>query len=233
MRAITIHITTSQGGFGAFHRGLMNRKGVSLQALHELRLLNDGSTVMLYEYSGEQETAEELAREYLGQEDVEWQIGRIDDNELMYAHAEPSGTIQTLLWLLGEYRVVVDWPITFPRDEEAKVTLIGDDDQFRQSLSNLPDRTNVRVERKGTYRPELERLASGLTERERRTVLTAVGLGYYQNPRQANYEDIADELDCSTGTVGTHLRNAESKVMQELMTGESAPDTASRSPVVR
>lgn len=233
MRAITIHTTTARGGFGAFHRGVVDREGVSLQALHELRLLNDGSTVMLYEYSGDRGTAEELAREYLGQEDVEWQTGRIDHNELMYAHAEPSGTIQMLLWLLGEYRVVVDWPITFPRDEEAEVTLIGDDDQFRQLLSNLPDETNVRVERTGTYRPELERLTSRLTERERRTVLTAVGLGYYRNPRGANYEDIAEELDCSTGTVGTHLRNAEAKVMQELMAGESAPETASRSPVVR
>lgn len=229
MRSITARITAIEGSFGPFHRGVVETEGIDLRALHELRLLNDGSTVMLYEYSGSREKAEALAKEYFGQGDSEWQTGRINDNELMYAHAEPSELVKALLWAIREYRIVVDWPITFHSDAEIEVTLIGDDGQLQRAVSDDIEGVSIRIERTGDYLPELERLASGLTEREYRTLKSAVELGYYQNPREANYRDIAQELDCSTGTVGAHLRNAESKVMQGVIVEGGSPHDRSNS----
>lgn len=216
MRATTFRVTAEQGWFGPFHRAVVEACEVTLRALHELRLLDDGSTVLLYEYDGDRAVAAELAEAHLGPDDA-WQTGRIDGAEWMFAHADPSETVQELLATRGEHRIAVDWPIVFPSDETAVVTLVGDDEELRRSLEAAPDALTIGVERTGEYRSESERLVASLTDRERRTLITAVELGYYRNPREVNYEDIAATLDCSTGTVGTHLRNAESKVMEGLL----------------
>ncbi|MUV86558.1 hypothetical protein GJ631_08255 [Natronomonas sp. CBA1123] len=232
MRAVTLRVSSEQGWFGPFHRGVVESPDVSLQALHELRLLDDGSTVLLYEYVGSRAAAEQLAEECIDGDDA-WQTGRIDGNEWMFAHAEPSGLLRSLLGLLGTRRIAVDWPVTFRSDETAEVTLIGDDEELRRSLGDVPESVSVSVERTGEYRSESERLLAELTDRERHTLAVAVELGYYRNPRAANYADIAAALDCSTGTVGTHLRNAESKVMQALSGREECRDTESALPTSR
>ena len=232
MRAITLRVGAEQGWFGPFHRGVVESPDVALRALHELRLLEDGSTVLLYEYEGDRAAAADLAAEHLGAEGEAWQTGRIDGAEWMFAHAEPSGLVRSLLALLGEFRVAVDWPIRFPADDEAVATLIGAEDELGRALEAVPSEVSVRLERTGEYRSEPDRLTAGLTERERHTLATAVDLGYYRNPREANYEDVAAELDCSTGTVGAHLRNAEAKVMGALV-GDQQSAEDPRTPVTR
>lgn len=224
MRAITLRVSSEQGWFGPFHRGVVESPDVALRALHDLRLLADGSTVMLYEYDGDPAAAATLAEGHLGSAGGTWQTGRIDGTEWMFAHAEPSGLVRSLLTLLGEFRVAVEWPVRFPADDEAVATLIGDDGELGRALEAVPGGVSVRLERTGEYRSEPDRLTADLTERERRTLATAVDLGYYRNPREANYEDVAAALECSTGTVGEHLRNAEAKVMGVLVGGESRGD---------
>lgn len=233
MRASTFRVTAEQGWFGPFHRGVVESADVTLQALHDLRLLEDGSTVLLYEYSGDREAAATLAEEHFGPAEEAWQTGRIDESEWMFAHAEPSGLVRGLLAVLKKRRISVDWPIDFPTGQTAVVTLVGDDAELRRSLEAIPDAVSVSIERTGEYRSEAERLSAALTDRERHTLATAVQMGYYRNPREANYEDVAAALDCSTGTVGTHLRNAESKVMQELIGEAQVVNRGSPSPTVR
>lgn len=232
MRAITLRVSPEQGWFGPFHRGVAESPELALRALHELRLLEDGSTVMLYEYEGDRSAAAALADEHLGAEGEAWQTGRIDGAEWMFAHAEPSGLVGSLLALLGRFRVAVEWPVRFPTDGAALATLVGGDEELDRALDAVPESVSIRLERTGEYRSEPDRLAAGLTERERHTLATAVDLGYYRNPREANYEDVAAALECSTGTVGEHLRNAEAKVMGALLGGEPSPADA-RQPVTR
>lgn len=227
MRAVTLRVSSEQGWFGPFHRGVVESSEVSLRALHELRLLDDGSTVLLYEYDGNRDAAERLAEEYIDSEDAVWQTSRIDGDEWMFAHAEPSGLLRGLLDILGTRRIAVDWPVTFPTDETAVVTLIGDEEELRRSFAGVPDAVSVSVERTGEYRSEPERLLAALTDREHHTLSVAVELGYYRNPRAVNYADIAAELDCSTGTVGAHLRNAESKIMQAIIGGRRTREESS------
>nr|WP_276252178.1 helix-turn-helix domain-containing protein [Halomicroarcula sp. SHR3] len=42
-------------------------------------------------------------------------------------------------------------------------------------------------------------------------------MGYYDQPRGATQADVAEVLDCSPQTAGTHLRKAESKVMRAVL----------------
>lgn len=216
MHAGTVRLSAAHGGFGPFHQALIDCPDVSIVALHELRLLADGSTVMLYEYRGPRDVAEQIARTDLEADESAWKTARIDDRELLYTHAEPSDLLRETLRILDVHPVVVDWPIRFATDGTAIVTLIGRTEAIREAMSIDVGDVDVRVERIGEYTSDGAELAPDLTARELDAVQTAVELGHYENPREATYADIAEALDLSTGTVGHHLRNTEAKLMQHV-----------------
>lgn len=216
MDSATVRLSAATGGFGPFHRAVVVRPELSLVALRELRLLADGTTVMLYEYNGPPEVAEEVAREHLTEAGAEWHAACIDGQEMMFAHTEPSALLEGILEHLDHHPVVVDWPIRFATDGTAIVTLIGQSGVIREAMSMGIDEIDVRIDRFGEYTPDVTGRAPDLTDRELRALRTAVELGHYENPRGATYADLAAELGCSTGTVGHHLRNAEAKVMQHM-----------------
>lgn len=216
MKAGTVRVSASAGGVGPFHRAVVEATELSLVALHELRLLADGTTVMLYEYSGPREVAEEVAMEHFNGETAAWRTASIDGQEMMFAHSKPSDLLEQMLQLLDAFPVVVDWPIRFATDGTAIVTLIGRTEEIRNAMSMEPDEIDVQIDRIGEYTHDTAELAPDLTDRELNTIRTAVDMGHYENPREATYADLAEALECSTGTIGHHLRNAESKLMQHM-----------------
>lgn len=217
MRAVQALISPNRGWFGPFHRSTVEADAVSLEALHAMRLLDDGSSVMLYEYVGDRGEAESLAADHFGVDCVGWQVSGLSGRQLMYAHAQPSDMITGLLLLLGKRKVIVDWPVTFVDDSTLSVTLVGDGGEIRALLEAIPDDVRVSLERTGDYRLEVDRLLSRLTPREREILRTAFELGYYRNPREATYDDVSEAVGCSAGTVGHHLRNVEEKLMSNLL----------------
>lgn len=216
MQAGTIRVSATAGGVGPFHQAVVETTELSLVALHELRLQADGTTVMLYEYNGPQEVAKEVAEENLTGKGTTWRASSIDGKEMMFAHSEPSDLLEQMLQLLETFPVVVDWPVRFATDGTAIVTLIGRTEEIRNAMSVDTSEIDIRVDRIGKYTHDATEHALDLTDRELRAIRTAVDIGHYENPREATYDDLANELECSTGTIGHHLRNAEAKLMQHM-----------------
>lgn len=96
---------------------------------------------------------------------------------------EPNATVTGLLWALDEWKLVVDPPMRFSRHGDLLVTLIGDEGEIRDALSNLPDVVRVSIERTGDLQPEVDQVLDELTERELETLRVAIDMEYYQNPR--------------------------------------------------
>lgn len=223
MRAIRVRIQPERGWFGPFHRATAETDDISILAVHALRLLADGSSVLLYEYTGDRAVAEALATDRLDGE-VSWQVTELSGRQLMYANTTPSAMTAGILGVLDEWTVVVDWPIRVVDGTDIVLTLVGDDAELQGAIDAVPEGVRVQVERTGAYRPGPDRLLARLTPRERETLRAAARLGYYRNPREATYEDVATEVGCAAGTVGHHLRNAETKVMGSLLGQGAGPD---------
>ncbi|WP_435095118.1 helix-turn-helix domain-containing protein [Halorubrum sp. N11] len=67
-----------------------------------------------------------------------------------------------------------------------------------------------------------------LTAVQRRTLLRAVGSGYYADPREATLTDLAAEFDVSKSAVSQRLHGAEATIVRRLveeMAREESPDS--------
>jgi len=58
---------------------------------------------------------------------------------------------------------------------------------------------------------------SRLTEKQRRALLTAFDLGYYDLPRRVSSEEIAKKLDLVSSTFISHRRKAERRILTEII----------------
>ncbi len=62
---------------------------------------------------------------------------------------------------------------------------------------------------------------SKLTEKQRRILLSAYDLGYYDIPRRFDSEQLAKKLNLGRSTVAEHLRKAEHRLITEVISYKS------------
>lgn len=132
-----------------------------------------------------------------------------------FIHLDMSSAVGRVVELAHEHTLIIDTPITFDGDRMC-VTLIGLDTGLRSVLQTLPDAIDVSVRDAGDYDPGTDDLLSPLTDRQLEVFGTAIEHGYYEVPRRATHQDIADELGCAPSTIDEHLRKAESSVIPHL-----------------
>lgn len=134
-----------------------------------------------------------------------------------YAFVRAAPSDDELEWMTAFYQssIVLMPPVVYDADGEAVFEVLGDPDDLRGLLDELPDRVDRTIERVGEF-DRHRSPAAALTGRQRDVVETAVELGYYDVPREATLEDVAGELDVAASTVSDHLRKAEAEVMTSL-----------------
>lgn len=215
MRYVEVTLRPERGYFHRFDEVLAAEPDVTEEAIHQMNLLDDGTAVMLSEYSGDRERVEAVLDEHY-EHAIAYQTSETGENTLVYAHIEPSELVEQLLSITRSTNVVLDFPMVFTRDGGLRVTVVGEDEAIRDAMPEVPDGVRLGVERTGTYRRDSDRLYAELTSRQQEILDTALRLGYYEEPRRVTYTDIAEELDCTATTVGEHLRKVEATVLREI-----------------
>jgi len=64
---------------------------------------------------------------------------------------------------------------------------------------------------------EPESPGDGLTDRQYEALRTAYELGYFDIPRRASLDDVAEELDITASSVSERLRRAQTQLIQETV----------------
>lgn len=168
-----------------------------------------GTPTVLFRVEGDREAYREriAAVDSIVEFDVTPATG---DSFYSFVRAEPSEPEWEWMRAFAQTNVVVVPPVVYSADGETVFEVLGDPADLRGVLSGLPDRVDATVERAGAF----DRQRGGrLTARQREVVATARDLGYYEVPREATLDDVADALGVAASTVSDHLRKAESAVM--------------------
>lgn len=183
-------------------------------AIHQTRLLDDGTEVTLLDVRGDLDRLEAALADVPSL--IEFEIAGERDGTV-YCHSEPHDRAKHLLSVQSKSDLVVRTPLRFTGDGGLRVTLLGDDADFQRAVEQVPGDLEFEVERIGEYSPAVDGLRSALTERQREVLEVAIREGYYENPRQASQREVAEILGITPGTVSQTLRRIEANVFAEFV----------------
>lgn len=216
MRYVTVVARPRDGALHPLDRTLGDDPAVTREAIHRVELLDDDSVVMFAEASGD---ADRL-RQILADSDHVRDFTVTDDGDgrmFSYSHYEPNEAIRELMTRRREQELLVKMPVEYTADGGMRATYVGRAEDFRGAMADQPESVDVEILSTGEYRPDAEDLYARLTARQREILAAAVELGYYDNPRRATQEEVAETVGASASTVGEHLRKVEASVFAELV----------------
>ncbi|MFB6139204.1 MAG: helix-turn-helix domain-containing protein [Halosimplex sp.] len=218
MRYVTLLVTPTEGqGFHPVSERIVADPDVHGEAIHRMDDLGDGTVTLLAEVSGDADRYRALLADSPEVEEFTVADGE-GDRAWGYSRVETNDLVEYMLEQDRELELVRDMPIELTDDGGQRVTLIGTEAAFSRAAGfPEPGGYEITVEKTGEYRPESDRLVDALTERQREVLEAAVAVGYYETPREATHEDVADVVGCSPATVGEHLQKIERAVFGALI----------------
>lgn len=108
------------------------------------------------------------------------------------------------------------------RDGKVKLTFLGSQRQLRGILQRLEGAVPCRIVSLGEAKFPLDSPLSRLTDKQVRVLLTAYSLGYYDIPRRATSDELANVLKIRNATLVMHRRRAERKLLADLLGGSKS-----------
>jgi len=124
--------------------------------------------------------------------------------------------MEALFSVLSWRELVVVPPVVY-RDGTVHARMVGTTGTVGTIVDELPDGVDVEVEAVGERGVGAAPVAAALSDRQREAVEAALSLGYYDQPRSATHEDVANALGCAPSTASEHLRKAEAKLVRATM----------------
>lgn len=140
-----------------------------------------------------------------------------DDSFYLYIQERSAGVGRKLLKAFSQPSLIALPPIEFTPEGTVEITVIGKPEDLHTALDTIPSKIQVDVGEIGEYDKIHSLLASTLTDRQVEALRTGVQLGYYELPRAATVEEIAEKMGCGAGTASEHLQKAESKLILALI----------------
>jgi hypothetical protein len=176
----------------------------------------DGTGILLYRLRGDATTLESRLEEHPLV--LDWDLFEGPGADVYcYLYLDSGEPASKLMSLVGQDGLIVETPIEFTGDGSLRLTVAGTDEMIQDAYRAIPERFDYEIIKTGEYDPTSEWSVLDLTTRQHEVLRTAVEIGYYDVPKQATHQDIANELDCATSTVDEHLRKAESTVFLSLL----------------
>lgn len=215
MRAAELHVRPENGAFPGVDEAIAAERGVRREALLTLEWHSDGSYALLYRLSGGD--ADAVRAVLAGRDDVHrYDVVGDDQHRYAYVHVTEREVLSELLAIAERHALLVDPPFRFT-DHGVRVTVAGADAALRAAFEDAVGRVPIDVERIGGYDPDEPALRGRLTDRQYEALAVAREMGYYETPRTASFEDVADELDCAPSTANELLRRAEARLVDGVL----------------
>lgn len=99
----------------------------------------------------------------------------------------------------------------------ATLSLVGPQETISQTIRAYEAAgVSTDLRRLGAYKGRSEP-TDALTDRQHEVIRTAFDMGYYDVPRAASTEAVADELDLDGSTVAEHLQRAERNLLSQVL----------------
>lgn len=110
---------------------------------------------------------------------------------------------------------------TIIAQDKITVTMLGENENLNRFLDYIKKGEN-KILSINVYRASYQKhdLLNVLTEKQRDILKAAHQFGYYDYPKKINSEKLSKKVDVSKATLVQHLRKAEGRIMNEILTGK-------------
>jgi len=116
-------------------------------------------------------------------------------------------------------KLLVARPPDFLDVDRMKVEVLGKETDVKKILQNASRWSNTyKILGLTSIDKKEEPLLSKLSMKQRQALLTAFALGYYDVPRKISSEELSRHLDADKSTIVEHLRKAEKKLIDGIIT---------------
>ncbi|MXV61007.1 bacterio-opsin activator [Natronorubrum sp. JWXQ-INN-674] len=208
METVRIAITHTETTIHPIHSVVCNSDALSRELLLYFTI-DDGFETAINYVEGDPAAYEEALRTDLDIDDYEVYP---DGNDGCYSYLRNE--LDTYNWDLAaafqRETLGVIPPIECLPDRRMIVSLVVTSEDFRRIREEVPNELSVDVISVGSV-PQVSR--SRLTATQRETIRTAWELGYYEIPREATLQDLAERLDASVSTVSDLLRRGQASLV--------------------
>lgn len=135
---------------------------------------------------------------------------------------DPSKAVfaDRLFDLLATSTIVVLTPAVY-REGTVHLQLVGENAEIQAIMDHLPPSLDVAVHEISGTVPQQKTAVERLSDRQHEALRVALAIGYYDQPRQATHEDVADRLGCAPSTASEHLRKAEAALVRATIVGRT------------
>lgn len=140
-----------------------------------------------------------------------------DDSFYLYVRERLAGEDRAFSEAFAQSGLLLVLPVTYCPDGSVHVSAVGPATAVQTAVESVPETMGVEVLTVGEYTSGRLDSRLELTQRQFEAVEVAVETGYYSATREAGLAEVAERLDCSTGTAGELLRRAERTVMSTLV----------------
>ena len=151
------------------------------------------------------------------------------DGFYLYVHADLDGLDRGLADAVDRPGVLLVPPLEYRMDGTLVASLVGPAEALSATVDEIPDALDPEVLHVRPYGERSFRTAGALTDRQREIVYAALAEGYYEEPREASVEDVAEATGCAPSTAAEHLRKAEAAVMERAASGPVTEPAVGRS----
>lgn len=186
----------------------------SARALHG-NLAEDGVVTLLLHVGGD---GDRFAAALDGIPEVlDYGVTPVADREFYcYVHNETTAVDGALFAAFFRESVVQLSPVEYRGDGTATFAVGGAPGALQEAVADAPPGVELRVEGVGDDVAGRPSAAATLSDRQREAAEVAVELGYYDVPRRAGHEDVAEAMGCAPSTAAEHMRKAESRVFSSM-----------------
>lgn len=185
--------------------------------LYDWNMSHEDGAAALLEVDGDIESFRENVSDTHGVRSAD--MNPVTDNRFVLLYElEPTSVplLKKILSAITRQGIVVAKPAVY-RDGQVQARIVGRAPILQEAVEQLPTELNIEISEIGDFNRSWQTPMSGLSERQREALMTAFELGYYEYPREATHEDIANHLECAPHTASEHLQKAEMTIISEVL----------------
>ncbi|MFC4551838.1 MULTISPECIES: helix-turn-helix domain-containing protein [Halorussus] len=142
------------------------------------------------------------------------------DGFYAYLRNELSDLSRRLFGTFTRGSLLVVPPLEYGGDGSATLSVFGPIDEVQAAIEEVPDPFEATIEEVSGMAATPGLGETLLSARQREAVEAAIAVGYYDIPREGDYEAIAARMGCAPSTAAEHLRKAEAKVLRAAFASE-------------